>query len=862
MLAPLGAGGMAEVYRARDSRLGREIALKVVNEVLSGDSELVRRFEQEARLAGSLNHPNLVSVYDFGEHEGTPYFVTELLEGESLRHRLARGRPRLGTALDWASQMAAGLAAAHARGVIHRDVKPDNVFLTADGKVKLLDFGIAKLTAAVVAPVGHHDLMEDTVTPTGGATATGAVLGTPGYMSPEQVRGEPLDARTDIFSLGAVLYEMLCGHRAFPGATPVESGYGILHADPEPLPPDVPPAVAQVVQHCLQKEPARRFQSASDLAFALEVLRTPMGSASQPPLEPRRRRRPARWIVGALAAGALVVAGAFAAGMHARPAPGTSSLLPGMEPVTFRLGTIHGARFLPDGRVVFSAAFEGLPEEVFIRPSGSPIAQPLGLPSVRLLAASSTGELAVLTRQSEPFGQFPRGTLARVPSVGGVPRELTENSKFADWSPRGELVVARAVGGKEVLESPPGRTLFRTEGGISHPRFSPSGDRIAFLHHPQAEDTMAEVLVVDLEGRTRTLSRRWPVLTGLAWTPDGGELWFSGGTNRPDTLSAVSLADGRSREFHRSLSELKLHDIAPDGRVLISTQLARVEIVSSSGTGERETVLSWTDWNDPLAEISADGKVLFSTSQTTAEAEGSQPVWVVLRALDGSPAQILGDGFALDLSPDGRWALALRCPARCTELTALPTGAGQPRAIPLHGMEMVLRAARWTGDGRALLGIARDPAKGPAHLYRLAEDGSPPARVSDVPLSPFGYLQLSPDGRWAAALDDQHRVVVISLERGTTEVLPRQSKDPVPRGWSPRGGLWITEAAPTAGGRTRLLRVEPRTGAVLEERSVGPADPAGAGPLQDVVLSRNEKTVAFEFARNLDTLFIVRGLRP
>ena len=185
MLAPLGAGGMAEVYRARDTRLGREIALKVVNEVLSGDPELVRRFEQEARLAGSLNHPNLVAVHDVGEYDGSPFLVTELLEGESLRHRLSRGRVPISVALDWAAQMATGLAAAHAKGVIHRDVKPENVFVTADGTVKLLDFGIAKLAVRAPEP-GSHGLMDETATPTGGgATATGALLGTPGYMSPE-----------------------------------------------------------------------------------------------------------------------------------------------------------------------------------------------------------------------------------------------------------------------------------------------------------------------------------------------------------------------------------------------------------------------------------------------------------------------------------------------------------------------------------------------------------------------------------------------------------------------------------------------------------------------------------------------------
>src|SRR5215472_2515015 len=244
---------MAEVYRARDSRIGREIALKVVNESLASSPDLVRRFEQEARIAGSLNHPNIVALYDVGVHEGAPYFVTELLEGESLRQRLARGRVPLGTAVDWGIQLAHGLPAAHRRGVIHRDVKPENVFITASGQVKLLDFGIAKLAEEVRA--GPHGLMEGTVTPGGDATRTGSVLGSPGYMSPEQVRGDPVDSRTDIFSLGAVLHELVSGERAFPGTSIVESGYAILNEEPRPLPPSVPGGIGQVVLRCLQKEP-------------------------------------------------------------------------------------------------------------------------------------------------------------------------------------------------------------------------------------------------------------------------------------------------------------------------------------------------------------------------------------------------------------------------------------------------------------------------------------------------------------------------------------------------------------------------------------------------------------------------------
>src|SRR5271165_2520595 len=279
VVALLGAGGMAEVYRAKDTRLGRDVAIKVVSEALGGDGAFLERFEREAKLAGSLAHPNVVALHDVGFHDGKPYFVTELLQGESLRERLAKGSIPLAKALEWAAQMAQGLAAAHEQGIVHRDLKPENVFITRDGHVKLLDFGIAKLVEAVQG-ASPHGLMDETAAPSGSSTGTGMVLGTPGYMSPEQVRGDPLDARTDFFILGAVLYEMLSGHRAFPAGVVVESGYAILHDEPEPLPSTVPPQMAQVVHRCLEKDPARRFHSAQDLAFHLELLRTPTGFVS------------------------------------------------------------------------------------------------------------------------------------------------------------------------------------------------------------------------------------------------------------------------------------------------------------------------------------------------------------------------------------------------------------------------------------------------------------------------------------------------------------------------------------------------------------------------------------------------------
>ena len=284
VLALLGTGGMAEVYRARDTRLGREVAIKVVSEALGANSAFVERFEREARLVGSVTHPNVVALHDVGVHDGQPYFVTELLQGETLRSRLGKGAVPLPTALDWATQIAQGLAAAHARGIVHRDLKPENVLVTREGHVKLLDFGIAKMLAAardseVVDGTASHDLLQETVSSGSNKTSTGLIIGTPGYMSPEQLRGDPVDARTDLFSLGAVLQELLSGQRAFPGATAVDSSYAILHHDPEPLPTSTPPAVAQVVHRCLEKDPDRRFQSARDLAFHLEVLRAPTTAA-------------------------------------------------------------------------------------------------------------------------------------------------------------------------------------------------------------------------------------------------------------------------------------------------------------------------------------------------------------------------------------------------------------------------------------------------------------------------------------------------------------------------------------------------------------------------------------------------------
>src|SRR5262249_3283795 len=314
-----------------------------------------------------------------------PFLVTELLEGESLRHRLSRGRLPLRTALELGVQLAEGLAAAHARGIVHRDVKPENVFVTSAGRAKLLDFGIAKLTAPR-AIEGHTNLLDPTLTPEGIGTRPGAVLGSPGYMSPEQVRGDPVDARTDIFSLGSVLYEMLAGAPAFPAKSFIESGHAILESEPPPLPESVPPSVDVLVRRSLEKEPARRFQSAADLAFALGVATTPTSGKARPIVAPSS----SSWVgrVALLGIGLAVGAvGALTARWISRGLGAPAG--PAVERIGFREGVVGRARFTPEGRVVFSASFERTPDEVYGYVPGSPGLQSLGLRNAWLAAVSS-----------------------------------------------------------------------------------------------------------------------------------------------------------------------------------------------------------------------------------------------------------------------------------------------------------------------------------------------------------------------------------------------------------------------------------------------------------------------------------------
>src|SRR5690348_4383354 len=376
----IGAGAMGEVYRAHDSRLARDVAIKILPSSFSSDKDRLNRFTQEARAAAALNHPNLLAVFDVGEDRGTPYIVSELLVGETLRDRVRKGPIPIRKAVDYAAQVARGLAAAHEKGIVHRDLKPENIFLTEDGRAKILDFGLAKLTA-VDEKSSHSDAATLQV-----ATDAGVVMGTVGYMSPEQVRGKQADARSDIFSLGAILYEMISGKRAFRGETPADTMSAILKEEPPELSETnraVPPAVERIVRHCLEKNPGERFHSASDVAFDLEIL-TDLSSTGTSGSQPQVlvAARPG-WMLPLLAG---IVVCALLAAFYVYGRRTAVASIPHFHRLTFRRGTILAGRFSPDGQtIVYGAALEGRPTELFTTRFDSTDSRPLGLEKTQLL---------------------------------------------------------------------------------------------------------------------------------------------------------------------------------------------------------------------------------------------------------------------------------------------------------------------------------------------------------------------------------------------------------------------------------------------------------------------------------------------
>ena len=912
----LGEGGMGSVYRAKDTRLGRDVAIKVLTNVAFSDRERLLRFEQEARATGMLNHPNLLTVFDVGrDDDGNPFLVTELLEGETLRSRLERGPLSPRKAVDAALQMAQGLAAAHEKGVVHRDLKPDNVFLTRDGRLKILDFGIAKLTARA----GEGPTFEMA------ATEPGMVMGTVGYMSPEQVRGESVDHRSDIFSLGTIFFEMLTGMRAFKRNSAVETLSAILKEDPPDLTelvPTAPPALERLLRRCLEKDREQRFQSARDLGFNLDTL-SAMSSASSTlsgvarpvthvgatassapqlsneaapasnaaptqrtqaaPAPARTMARPAMKakprvspLLLALLYLVSIAGAAYATWMWTRGSH-EETVEPQFHRLTFRRGEVRSARFSPDGEtIVYSAAWDGQPSEIFVVSRRATEARPLEIADSEVLSVSAAAELAILLRRDRVTNL---GTLARVPLAGGVPREMATGVLQADWAPDGQsLAIIRQQNDKTRVEYPIGTVKYETAHQVRDLRVAPDGKRLAILEQSQGE---WEVAVIDAAAPV-TIARGWARgATGIAWSRDGREVWVSGTNSAasPPALYAVDVEKGTTRLVTRLTGAVRIFDLSSKGETLLSNgtwraalmwarnvappavpvpAMATAPATATTATATAEVPrpvedssdASWLDWSI-LADLSPDGRTLLFSE--TREGGGARSA-IYLRRADAPAPVRLGDGMGDALSPDGKWVLA----HHGAKLVVVPTGTGEPRELKIEGS--FEGGAVWFPDSRrVVIGGAVGKGAYRLHVIDTLDETAKPISPEQIWSGGVRSFAVSPDARFVAGMNAEETIVLYPLDGAAPVPVPGVEKGEVPIQWSSDGqSLFVYR--PTAL-PARVHRVVMTTGQRELWRELKSSDPAGVYKIAPVMITPDGSAYAYTAMRVLSELYLTEGVR-
>lgn len=812
ILAPLGAGGMGEVYRARDPRLGRDVAIKVLPAAATVDPDRLRRFEQEARATGQLNHPNIVAVHDIGTKNGTPFIVYELLEGQTLRERLRSDPLPTRKAIDYAIQICRGLAVAHAQGVVHRDLKPENVFLTRDGRIKILDFGLAKLKQDALGAGADSRKLTDK------KTGEGVILGTVGYMAPEQVRGQPADHRADIFSLGAILYEMVGGKRSFRGDSDVETMNAILTQDPPPLSdsnPTLPPALSHVIEHSLEKDPGDRFQSVQDLAFDLELISTV--SRSGGPGVDRRFAKSAltrRWVLVALGLLVAAVVGGVVAQrmMHPTEASGDTPIV--VRRLTEFLGLENYPALSPDGRsVAFTADVKGR-HQLWVRLMA-------GGPALQLTRDAADHQYPRWSRDSSSLVYFSpplqgqdAGSIWEISAFGGAPRRLAESVSGADLSPTDDLAFFRLRSGKIELvkakrDGSDPRVVTELERGYLYgwPRWSPDGKSIAYERRYHGSHLEGVFAVRTDQKKPRQLTSGGSV-NGFAWLPDGSGIVYSSGRGsimtyqetfhlwsaRPDEKEPRQLTFGEASYVHPDVnrsgrivttrirlgSDLWRFPVDGDGAANVraatpvSRQTAEVRVPSASPSGREIVYLTDIGGHSNLWVMRLDtGEARQLTFETDPKIQVGIPLWspdgrsiafywkgendfgYSTMLPDGSGLrQVLSKGWWVCWSPDSRWLYYQDQQGPGRQLMKIPIDGGSPVVVRTENAMMPALSP----DGATLYFIVEVPrATGAADFeIRSASPEDAPSRLVTriaahrMPDSGRFHPDISPDGRWLA----------------------------------------------------------------------------------------------------------------
>ena len=837
VLSQLGSGAMGVVYLAQDERLGRKIALKLLPSQFTNDKDRLRRFQQEARAASALNHPNILTVHEVEQRDGLHYIATEFVDGVTLRQHMQARRMNLDELLNIAIQVASALQAAHAAGIAHRDIKPENIMIRSDGYIKVLDFGLAKLT-------------ENELSPAAAETNPGVVMGTPRYMSPEQARGLDVDLRTDIFSLGIVIYELVTGKLPFEGETTSDVIAALIKDEPESIRtivPDLPVEFEQAVSKALAKDRSNRYQTIAEFASALRQLKDQIKSGAlvrnndvsfdAQTIKTRTATGPQAWHKTerlalskgwtlTIALGLIVVVGVVLVLSLRRRSPSVKEKIEETSiQLTNRDGFISAARFAPDGkRVIYSAGFDGKPLELFYNNGEAAEFRPAGIASASLKSVSRSGKIAVLVNFELNWSDGYNGTLQIFPAGGVQPEASIEGVDDAAFAPDDTFAILRTgLDGEQRLEYPAGTVLYKSPGWMSYPRFSPKGDKIAFFEHPVG-DFSGLIAVFDLASKTKIdISTDWQALKGLAWNPKTNDIWF-GGSKESKTvyINKISL----SRQLQKKLYNLpaqnaRVDDISDEGRILIAQGTNHTTMTMLRDKSPGEVVNPAGAWSTS-ADISPDGKTLLFYQWGYESSDGSDVSGVYLQRLDGSEPVKLGPGKALALSPDGRWALALKPTRPQPQLILLPTSQGQPKPLANPGIKEYYYASffpdgsqiLFTGvearDGASIRSFVQDVNTGQVHPF--TEEGTTAFRIS-------------PDGTRVITLQPDKIFYIQDLHDGEPKEIPGLERDDEPIQWSDDGRAVFVKAAGDFA--TKIYRVDLATGERREWRDIDPPNKVG-----------------------------------